>query len=75
MKATSHHRALDLLRELAPDVEVLAGERFVDNGTVITSAGISAGIDMSLYVISKMLGEEQARRTAHYMEYDWLREP
>jgi transcriptional regulator GlxA family with amidase domain len=75
MKATTHHRALDLLSKIGHDVEVLPGERFVDNGPVITSAGISAGIDMSLYVISRLLGEEQARRTANYMEYDWPKKP
>ncbi|MBE9019896.1 DJ-1/PfpI family protein, partial [Chroococcidiopsidales cyanobacterium LEGE 13417] len=43
----------------------------VDNGSIILSAGIAAGIDMSLYVVAKLLGEQQARETAEYMEYDW----
>jgi transcriptional regulator GlxA family with amidase domain len=44
----------------------------VDNGKVITAGGISAGIDMSLYVVGKLLGEEKAKNTARYMEYgDW----
>ena len=71
LAATTHHGALGLLRELAPDTKVVECERFVDNGRVIVSAGISAGIDMSLYVVSRLLGEEQANETAAYMEYDW----
>jgi len=43
----------------------------VDNGKVITAAGISAGIDMSLYVIEKILGRGVAEATARYMEYPY----
>lgn len=71
LAATTHHGAFDLLREAAPQTEVREGERFVDNGKVITSAGISAGIDMSLYVVARLLGEEVARDTAERMEYRW----
>lgn len=71
LSATTHHLAIDLLRETAPNTRVLASERIVDNGRVILSAGVSAGIDMSLYVVSRLLGEPQAEETARYMEYDW----
>ena len=71
LSATTHHGAIDLLREVAPGTTVLESERIVDNGRVIVSAGISAGIDMSLYVVGRLLGEEQAEETAAYMEYDW----
>ena len=71
LSATTHHGALSLLKETAPNTAVLDSERIVDNGKVILSAGISAGIDMSLYVVSRLLGEEQAEETADYMEYDW----
>ena len=71
LSATTHHGAFSLLKETAPNTTVLDSERIVDNGKVILSAGISAGIDMSLYVVSRLLGEEQARETADYMEYDW----
>ncbi len=71
LKATTHHGALDLLRETAPRTTVLEGSRFVDNGKIICSAGISAGIDMSLYVVARLLGKNQAFETAAYMEYDW----
>ncbi len=71
LSATTHHGALDLLREVAPRTTVEAARRVVDNGTLITSAGVAAGIDMSLYVVARLLGEDVAQETAHYMEYPW----
>jgi transcriptional regulator GlxA family with amidase domain len=71
LSATTHHGAFGLLREVAPNTSVLESERVVDNGKIILSAGISAGIDMSLYAVGRLLGEEQAAETARYMEYDW----
>lgn len=75
LAGTTHHMALNLLKEVAPNTVVRDTERIVDNGKVIVSAGISAGIDMSLYVVSKLLGKEQALETARYMEYDWNSNP
>ncbi len=69
LAATTHHHALELLRELAPNTTVVENERFVDNGKIITSGGIAAGIDMSLYVVGKLLGAAQAAQTAEHMEY------
>ncbi|MGV8149962.1 MAG: hypothetical protein ACLKAN_13260 [Alkaliphilus sp.] len=74
LAATTHHGALELLKEVAPNTIIQGNKRVVDNGRIILSAGISAGIDMSLYVIAKLLGEEQALGTAQYMEYDWKSE-
>jgi len=71
LTATTHHSALDLLADLAPRTGVVHGRRFVDNGRVVTAAGISAGIDMSLHVVGQLLGREAAVRTAEYMEYRW----
>jgi len=71
LRATTHHGSIDHLREKAPRTEVLEGVRFVDNGKFVTSAGVSAGIDMSLHVVGGLLGEETAVRTARYMEYAW----
>jgi len=71
LEATTHHGATDLLREVAPRTLVSPEKRFIDNGKVIVSAGISAGIDMSLYVVARLLGEAEALKTARYMEYDW----
>ncbi len=73
--ATTHFGAIDLLQELAPNTTIHRGQRFVDNGKIIVSAGVSAGIDMSLYVVAKLMGKAQALETAHYMEYDWTPEP
>ncbi|MGJ3250674.1 MAG: DJ-1/PfpI family protein [Elainellaceae cyanobacterium] len=71
LSATTHFQAMDNLRELAPHTQVLAGDRIVDNGHIILSAGISAGIDMALYVVAKLLSPSDAIKTATYMEYDW----
>jgi transcriptional regulator GlxA family with amidase domain len=67
--ATTHWAAMDLLREVAPLATVCPNKQFVDNGRVMTSAGISAGIDLSLYAVAKLLGEDEASKTARWMEY------
>src|SRR5437764_3003842 len=64
LEATTHHGAIDLLRQAAPQAIVHDDRRFVDNGRVVCSAGIAAGIDMSLHVVGKLLGEEVAAKTA-----------
>ena len=71
LAATTHHGALDLLREVAPTADVRGDQRIVDNGRFVISAGISAGIDAALHVVSRLLGEDTAAETAAYMEYDW----
>lgn len=69
LRATTHHECFDLLRKIAPHTEIVETERFVDNGRILTAAGISAGIDCSLHVVERLLGSESAARTAQYMEY------
>jgi transcriptional regulator GlxA family with amidase domain len=71
LSTTTHWGALDLLRELAPKATVHADRRYVDNGRIICSAGVAAGIDMSLHVVERLLGAEVATTTARYMEYPW----
>src|SRR5262249_42718264 len=71
LEATTHHGALDLLQQTAPKTKVHLDRRFVDNGRVICSAGIAAGIDMSLYVVGRLLGKEVALKTARQMEYPY----
>lgn len=68
--ATTFHNALQGLRENYPKVDVRSNVRFVDNGNVITTAGISAGIDGALHLVAKLQGINVAKRTAYYMEYD-----
>lgn len=71
LAATTHFMAVDGMRQAAPNTELRPSERWVDNGKIITSAGISAGIDMSLYVVGKLLGKPVADETARYMQYDY----
>jgi transcriptional regulator GlxA family with amidase domain len=68
-RATTHWAVIDWMRELYPKVRVLDEVRFLDEGHVVTSAGISAGIDMSLHLVSRLEGPETANWTARRMEY------
>jgi transcriptional regulator GlxA family with amidase domain len=70
-RATTHWNSIEWMRSTYPAIEMLADRRVVDEGHIITSAGISAGIDMSLHVVSRLYGLEVARWTARHMEYDW----
>ena len=70
MRATTHHKAMDELRAVAPRAVVDPGARFHDNGRVLTAAGISAGIDCSLHLVGRLLGDDVAAATAAYMEYE-----
>lgn len=71
LTATTHWASLDLLREIAPKTRVVADQHVVDNGRVVTSAGISAGIDMALRLVARECGEKVARETARHMEYPY----
>ncbi|RCR65838.1 DJ-1/PfpI family protein [Larkinella punicea] len=71
LAATTHFLAVDDMKKAAPNTELHLSERYVDNGKIITSAGISAGIDMSLYVVGRLLGKAVADETARYMQYDY----
>ena len=68
--ATTFHSALDDLENNYPKIDVKRNARFVDNGTVITTAGVSAGIDGALHIVAKLQGLEKAKEAAFYMEYD-----
>jgi transcriptional regulator GlxA family with amidase domain len=71
--ATTFHLAIDNLKTSFPKANVVSNARFVDNGHVITTAGISAGIDGALHLVAKLRGEQVAIETARYMEYDkWV---
>ncbi|MEL7328255.1 MAG: DJ-1/PfpI family protein [Cyanobacteria bacterium J06559_1] len=72
--ATTHQGAIAQLTEMLSPEQVHAEARIADNGNVVLSGGISAGIDMSLYVVAQLLGIETAKETAKYMEYDWMAE-
>lgn len=68
--ATTHWRALDLLSEIEPSIEIRARARFVDDGDVVTSAGVSAGIDMALHLVARLHSIERAVEVRRHMEYD-----
>jgi transcriptional regulator GlxA family with amidase domain len=70
-RATTHWLFTEHLRQRQPETEVLNDTRVVDNGQIVTSAGVSAGIDMALHIVARLHGEEIASRTARFMEYDW----
>jgi len=69
--ATSHYQAIDNLTKEFPKVEMVKGKRFVDNGRIITTEGVSAGIDGSLYLLSKMFDKTVAEVVARQMMYNW----
>ncbi len=71
LRATTHHGALDLLETVATRSEIVRDERVVDNGRIVVSAGVAAGMDMSFHVVARLLGEDAARETARYIEYPW----
>lgn len=71
LKATTYYGAIEDLRRGFPNVTVVSDQRFVDNGKVVTSAGLSAGIDAALHLVSRISGPAQAQLVALNMEYDW----
>ncbi len=67
---TTFHNSIDNLKTNYPEANVLDNVRFVDNGKVITTAGISAGIDGALHLVAKLYSLAEAKWIAYYMEYD-----
>lgn len=73
LETTTHHRAIDELRKLAPAARVHTDKRYIWNDNLVIAAGVSSGIDASLDVVRRFCGEAMASSTAKYMEYDWRR--
>lgn len=71
LSATTFYNLIDGFSTVAPKTKVVSDQRYVDNGKIITTAGISSGIDGSLYVVSKMRGKAVAQMVALNMEYNW----
>ena len=71
LHATTHWRSLGLMQQLFPKVAVDTQSHVVEDGKVLTSAGISAGIDMALRLVVRYCGEPVARATARHMEYPY----
>jgi transcriptional regulator GlxA family with amidase domain len=70
-RATTHWASIAWMRQQYPDVLMVEDERVVDAGHIVTSAGVSAGIDMALHLVSRLHGRETAGWTARRMEYAW----
>jgi transcriptional regulator GlxA family with amidase domain len=68
---TTHWDDIADLRRDFPTLTVVENTPWVDQGRIVTSAGISAGIDMSLHLVSRLHSLELAKRTARQMEFDW----
>jgi transcriptional regulator GlxA family with amidase domain len=68
-RITSHWSYLDTLRQ-RDDVIVLEKRRYVRDGNVVTAAGVSAGIDMALWLVGEIEGPDFARTVQHWIEYD-----
>ena len=71
LSATTHHGAFPEFKETFPNITLIEDKRFVENGKIITAGGISAGIDMSLYVVEQLLGKEKLALTLKEMEWQW----
>jgi len=71
LSVTTHWEDIAELRAAYPGLDVRENVSWIDRGRVVTSAGISAGIDMSLHLVRRLTSEELARATARQMEYVW----
>jgi transcriptional regulator GlxA family with amidase domain len=69
--ATTHHLSYDEFEKTFPDVNLIRNVPYVDNGKIITSAGISTGMKASLHLLDKISGNDLGKKTAEYMEYDY----
>ena len=70
-KATTHHEHLEELKSLSPSVELVENAPFVDQGNVLTSAGIATGLDLSLHLVSRLFGEAAAEQTAKTIAFKY----
>jgi transcriptional regulator GlxA family with amidase domain len=75
LSVTTHWEDIPDLRSAYPKITVLENRAWVDEGRIVTSGGISAGIDMSLHLVGRLLGTDIAHATARQMEYRWRDEP
>ncbi|MEO6854758.1 MAG: DJ-1/PfpI family protein [Rhodoferax sp.] len=72
---TTHWEDVDDLQRMFPALQVQTGVRWVEQGKITTSAGISAGIDMCLHLVATLAGHDLAVRTARQMDYAWQPQP
>jgi transcriptional regulator GlxA family with amidase domain len=70
LPATTYWNAFDELLPLGRGIEPRPDDRFVDNGAIVTSAGVSAGIDMALHLVGRLASPQKARDVRRYIQYD-----
>lgn len=68
--ATTHWASIDVLRTLDPSIQVRESDRWVDDGDVVTAAGVSAGIDMALHLVARLSSSDRARDVRRGIQYD-----
>ncbi|MDT4958646.1 MAG: hypothetical protein QOD31_2445, partial [Pseudonocardiales bacterium] len=68
--ATTHYDSLDLMRWLDSSIDIRPDARYVDDGNVVTAAGVSAGIDMALHLVVRLDSEDAARQVKREIQYD-----
>ena len=71
--ATTHWEDITDFKSMFPDLNVKENKRWIDEGQIVTSAGVSAGIDMSLHLVSRFEGDDLAVKTAKLMEFNWTK--
>jgi putative intracellular protease/amidase len=71
LQATTFTPRIDQLARRYPKVDVARDVRWADNGRIVTSAGLSSGLDAALHIVDRLRGTEQARSVALHLEYDW----
>jgi transcriptional regulator GlxA family with amidase domain len=71
-EVTTHWEDVEDLCNQFPALTVVDGPRWIDHGKLVTSAGISAGMDMSLHLVARLAGQGLAERTARQMDYRWM---
>lgn len=71
VRSTTHHGAVDLLREVAPQSLIHGDQRIIDNGKLVIAAGVSSGIDASFHLLARLHGADVARENAAYIEYPY----
>lgn len=74
LQGTTHHRLCRALEQLAPKTAIIREARFVDNGRIMTTAGIASGIDGALEILYELHGQETCEAVARFMEHNWNRE-
>ncbi len=71
LEVTTYWRAIPDLDSLLPNAAVVSDKRFTDNGKIITTAGLTSGMDGAFHLVEKLLGKGQAQTTALNLEYNW----